>query len=178
MCPKDANILPICRKSMDSVDIVHGHCQAEVLECGSVDNVHWVHGQCARNQWTMSTESMDNVHSVHGQCPLRPWTMSTESMDNVHSVHGLFPWVFPTLYLVKNYSNPTKLNAYIQFTMHVIYISWHTMPICPSILIKHTVCLSRSHKKLHCFFFIYCDVVSLFIIFRKIITNWGSKCCC
>ena len=117
--------LPIGRKSMDSVDIVHGHCLAGVLE----------RGQCPLSPWTMSTQSMGNVHSVHGQCPLRPWTMSAESMDIVHSVHGLFPWVFTTLYLVKNYSNPTKLNAYIQFTMLVIYISWHTMSICPSILI-------------------------------------------
>ena len=62
----------VCRKSMDSVDIVR-------LE-------YWNAGP-----WTMSTESMDNVHSVHGHCPPSPWTMSTESMDNVHSVHGLFP---------------------------------------------------------------------------------------
>ena len=141
---------PVCRKHGLS-----GHCPAGVLECGSMDNVHRVHGQCSLSQWTLSTQSMDNDHSVHGQCPLRPWTMSTESIDwcplspwtvttqsmdnvrwdhgqcplnavtNVHSVHGLFPWVLPTLYLVKHYSNPTKLNAYIQFTVHVIYISWH-----------------------------------------------------
>ena len=119
---------PVCRKSMDSVDIVR-------LEYSNVNNAHWFHRKFSQSPWTISTESMDNVHSVHGQCPLRPWTMSTESMDNVHSVHRLFPWVFPTLYLVKNYSNPRKLNAYIQFTMHVIYIWCHTMPICSSILI-------------------------------------------
>ena len=73
--------------------------------------------------WTMSTESMYNVHSVHGQCSLCPWTMSTETMDSVHSVPELFPCVFPTLCLVQNYSNPTKLNAYTQFTMYVVYIS-------------------------------------------------------
>ena len=103
-----------------------------------------VHGHCPLSLWTMSTESMDivhwihgQVHSVHGQCPLSPWTVSTESMDNVHSVHGLFPWVFPSLYLVKNYSNPINLNAHIQLTMHVICISWQTMPIhvCHSVLI-------------------------------------------
>ena len=32
--------IPVCRKSMDSVDIVHGHCPAGVLERGSMDNVH------------------------------------------------------------------------------------------------------------------------------------------
>ena len=69
---------------------------------------------------------MDNVHSVHGQYPLRPWRLSTESMDNVQSVHRLFPWVFPILYLVKNYSNPSKLNTYIQFTMHHI-ISYQSL---------------------------------------------------
>ena len=71
-----------------------GHCLAGVLEQGSMDNVHWVYGQCPLSPWTMST---DNVHSVHGQCPLRPWTMSTESMDNVHWIHGqwpLSPWTF------------------------------------------------------------------------------------
>ena len=81
-----------------------------------------VHVPCPTSPWTTSIQSMDNVHSVHGQCPLRPWTMSTESMDSVHSVPGLFPWVFPTLYLVHTCNNPTKLNAYVQFTMHVIFI--------------------------------------------------------
>ena len=156
---------------MDSVDIVHGHCPAGVLERESIDNVHSVHGQCPLCPWTMSTQSMD------GQFPLRPWTMSTESMDNVHSVPGLFPWVFPTLYLVQNYSNPTKLNAYIQFTMHAIYISWHTIPIMFINTDRHTFSLTgRSKNILHCF--IYCTVVILFITFWKIITNWWSKCWC
>ena len=157
--------LPVSRKSMNSVDIVHRHnnkCLAGVLECE----------QCPLSPWTMTTQSMGSVHSVHGQCPLSPWTMSTESMDIVHSVHGLFPWVYTTLHLIKNYSNPTKLNAYIQFKMLVIYISWHTMPICPSILIDLLTVSSPSHKNM------YCVVVTLFIIFWKIITNWWSKCCC
>ena len=76
-----------------------------------------VHGQCPLRPWTMATQSMDIVHSVHGQCPLRPWTMSTESMDNVHSVHGLFPWVFLTLYLVKNYSSPTTLSSVVSVVL-------------------------------------------------------------
>ena len=82
-----------------------------------VHNVHSVHGYCPLSPWTMSTQSMDNVHWDHGLYPLNPWTVSTQIME-------FFPWVFPTLYLVKNYSNPTKLNAYIQFTMHVIYTRW------------------------------------------------------
>ena len=32
--------IPVCRKSMDSVDIIHGHCPAGVLERRSMDNVH------------------------------------------------------------------------------------------------------------------------------------------
>ena len=146
---------------MDSVDIVHGHCPAGVLEHGSMDNVHSVHEQCPLSPWTMSTESMDMVHWIHGQCQLSLWTMSTESMDNVHSVHGLFPWVFPTLYVVKSYSNPTTVNAYIQFTMHVIYISWHTIPICLSVLIDILSLGPQCNKNklcVHCF--IYCAVVS------------------
>ena len=58
---------------------VHGlseHCPAGVLERRSMDNVHWVHGQCPLSPWSMSTQSMDNVQPVHGQCPLITWTMS------------------------------------------------------------------------------------------------------
>ena len=51
--------LPICRKSMDSVDIVHGHYPAGVLEWRSMDNVHWVHGHCPLSPWTMSTQSLN-----------------------------------------------------------------------------------------------------------------------
>ena len=132
------------------------------LEYWNMDNVHWVHGQCPLSPWMMSTQSMDIVHS--------PWTMSTETVDNVHWIDGhypLSPWTFflgfPYTLFSKNYSSPTKLNRYIQFTMHVIYISCHTMPICPSILSLGPLPFSRSHKnKLHCY--IYCAVVSLFTV--------------
>ena len=145
---------------MDSVDIVR-------LEYWNVDSVHWVHGQCPLNPWTMSYESVDIVHWVHGQYPLSPWTMSTETMDNIHSVHGHFPWVFPILYLVKNYSNPTKLNAYIQFTIHVIYNAYMSINTD-----RHTVSRSSAvrQNKLHCF--IYCAVVSQCITFYKITSNF------
>ena len=87
----------------------------------SMDTVHWVYGQCPLSPWTLSTQSMDNVHWDHGHWP---WTMSTESMDSVHSVHGLFPWVFPTFYLVKNYSNPTNLNA-VHSACHLYFMTYN-----------------------------------------------------
>ena len=68
--------IPICRKSMNSVDIVHGHCLAGVLEWRSMDTVHSVHGHCPLNPLTMSTQSTDNVHGDHWQCPLSRWTFS------------------------------------------------------------------------------------------------------
>ena len=63
--------------SMESVDIIQGHCPAGVLErVDSVDNV------------------MNSLDIVHGHCPAGelehdwtgqgPWTMSTESMEIVH----------------------------------------------------------------------------------------------
>ena len=135
--------LPVYRKSMDSVDIVHRLCPAGVFGHCPWTLSGWsigtrVHGQYPLSPWTMSTESMDIVHSVHGQCPLSPWTMFTETMDNVHWIHGQCPLsrlAFSLGFPYTLYSSLTKLNAYIQFTMHAIYISWHTMPICPSILI-------------------------------------------
>ena len=72
------------------------------LSTESMNNVHWVHGQCPLNPWTLSSlagltglcpwthwtlsrVSMDivqTVHWVHGKCPLSPWTMSTESTES------------------------------------------------------------------------------------------------
>ena len=86
-----------------------------------------IHGQCPLSPWTMSSESMDNVHWVHfqwvyGHCPLSPWTMFTESMD-------LPLCVFPTLYLVKNYSNATKPSS-SQCMSFIFYdILWMHMSI-------------------------------------------------
>ena len=132
--------VPVCRKSMDSVDIVH----VPIIQ---LDNVHWVHGHCPFSPWTLSTQSMDNVHWIHGQCPLSPWT-----------------FFFPTLYLVKNYSNPTKLNAYIQFIMHVSHLYFMTYNSYMSI---NTDRPTAHNIKLYCF--IYCAAVHLFITFWKII---------
>ena len=61
------------KKSMESVDKVHGHCPAGVLE---------------RKQWTISSESMENVHGVFPVCP---WNFSSMSMELFHGIHGLFP---------------------------------------------------------------------------------------
>ena len=88
------SLKPVCRKSMDSVDIVRLEYWKErpwIMSTESMDSVHWVHGHCP--VWLVS---LDFVHGLTGQCPLSPWTMSTETMDSVHSVTGLFPWVFPT----------------------------------------------------------------------------------
>ena len=84
--------------------------------------------------WTIMRQwSMVNIKGVHGQCAVRSWTMSRESMD---FVPGFFLYTLFRIWFheFKNCSNPTKLNAYIQFTMHVIYFSYHTMPTCPTIL--------------------------------------------
>ena len=80
-------------QSMDTVDIVHGHCPVRL---DSLDFVQGVLGQCADcplSPWTMSTESMDIVHSGWSH-----WTLSMDSLDFVQSIHGhcpdcpLSPW--------------------------------------------------------------------------------------
>ena len=61
------------KKSMESVDKVHGHCPAGVLE---------------RKHWTISSDTMENVHGVFPVCP---WNFSSMSMELFHGIHGLFP---------------------------------------------------------------------------------------
>ena len=97
---------PVCRKSMDSVGIVHGQRPAGVLERKKEWTliVHWFDGQS--QGWldpTVSTASMDNVHWVHGQCSLCYWASPP-----------------PFFY---------KAIQHIQFSMHVISISWHAMAL-------------------------------------------------
>ena len=74
-----ANILgTVCRMSMVSVDIFHGHVQLE----------YWndLTGQCP-----LSMDSVDNFHGLSGHCPWTQWTISMDSVDIVQSVSGLFP---------------------------------------------------------------------------------------
>ena len=71
------------KKSMESVDKVHGHCPAGVLE---------------RKHWTVSTESMENVQGVFPVCP---WNFSSMSMELFRGIHGVFPrnpWTFSTVH--------------------------------------------------------------------------------
>ena len=66
---------PVCRKSIDSMDIL--------------DIFHRIDGHCPWNPWnvwTMSMEPMecvDNVHGIQGQCPGYcghcPWNFSSIS---------------------------------------------------------------------------------------------------
>ena len=56
------------------------------LSSESMDNVHWVHGQCPLNPWSLSS-----LAGLTGLCPWTHWTLSRVSMDivqTVHCVHG------------------------------------------------------------------------------------------
>ena len=139
--------LPIYVKSMDSVDIVHGHLPAGVLEQRSMDNVHGVHGYCPLR--------------THGQCPLNPWTMSTQSLD--------FSLGFPdTLFSIELLqSNQTECihpvhNAcYLYFMTYnaFMYMSINTDRHTVSMFIstdRHTVPRPSAKSQTTLFYILYC----------------------
>ena len=107
---------------------VHRLCPPGKLEHWSMDNFQEVH--C---QWTVSIESMDNVHWVHGQCPVSPWTMSRESMDFVPEsmdfVPGFFPYTIFRIWFHK-IKNQTELCIHPVHSAYVVYFSWHAVPTC------------------------------------------------
>ena len=138
---------PVCRKSMDSEDIV----QLEYWNEGPMDNVHWVHGHCPLSRWTLSTQSMDNVHWYPGQCPLNPWTMSTQSQN-------FFPGFSPHFIKYRTIAiQPNWMHTSSSQCLHVyVHQYWQTYCL-----------IGRFHKnKLHCY--IHCTVVIPFITFWKI----------
>ena len=76
--------IPICRKSMDSVD--------------SLDFYHGLSGHLPWTQWTFTMDSVDSLDFYHGLSGHLPWTQWTLTMDSVDIYHGLsrlpglLPW--------------------------------------------------------------------------------------
>ena len=95
----------------------------------SMDNVHWVHGQCPLNPWTLSSFT-GFVHGLTGLCPECPWTLSrlsTESMVNVHwsmdNVQGVH-WVHGL--------STDGLNSPKQLTSTLVHILSPVTDNCPT----------------------------------------------